>query len=81
MFANRSCEVDCSGSCGVASLSECLVCKSKYLEYSRKDAMHVVVVLVILSMLAMVQSPITILYNLKIAELTLYLCLVQHRIL
>ena len=80
----RSCEVGCvtytSTSCGIAiaSLSECLVCKSKCLEYSGKDDKHVAVAFFFsatISMLAMVQSPITICNrsdSLKIDELTFY---------
>ena len=44
----------------IASLSECLVCKSKCLDYSGKDDMHVAVAIsfsaTISSVLAMVQS-------------------------
>ena len=41
-----SCEL-ASVNCGVAiaSLSKCLICDSKYLEYSRVDTMHMAVVL------------------------------------
>ena len=55
----RSCEVGCvtytSTSCGVtiASLSECLVCKSKCLEYSGKDDMHVAVAFFFLVLLSL----------------------------
>ena len=80
----RSCEAGyvtyTSTSCGVAiaSLSECLVCKSKCMEYSGKDDKHVAVAIFFsatISILAMVQSPITICNksdSLKIDELTFY---------
>ena len=48
MLARRSCEVgcvtyQCKRGVAIASLSECLVCKSKCLEYSGKDDVHVAV--------------------------------------
>ena len=50
----RSCEVGCVTLPGVAIaiLSECLVCKSKCLEYSGKDAMHVAVAIYFLVLLS-----------------------------